>query len=104
MSDSAESDVLTDEAILQRFQRTKNQPTGSQTLGLRIVGVNQADRSVDVKPDLTIVWLLVRPELLSPPAAANISSLRAISPPEWPPLWRFVERVALSPRAPSCLG
>ena len=25
--------ALTDEAILQRFLRTKNQPTGSQTLG-----------------------------------------------------------------------
>ena len=40
---------LTDEAILQRFLRTKNQPTGSQTLGFRIVGVNQAERSVDVE-------------------------------------------------------
>ena len=49
MSDSAESDALTDAAILERFQRTKNQPTGSQTLGFRIVGVNQAARSVDVE-------------------------------------------------------
>ena len=39
---------LTDEAILARFQRTKNQPTGSQTLGFRIVAVSQADKSVEV--------------------------------------------------------
>ena len=39
---------LTDEAILARFHRTKNQPTGSQTLGFRIVSVSQADKSVEV--------------------------------------------------------
>ena len=39
---------LTAEAILARFQRTKNQPTGSQTLGFRIVAVSQADKSVEV--------------------------------------------------------
>jgi uncharacterized protein (TIGR00369 family) len=51
MSDvaSAEPLALTDEDILQRFQRTKNQPTGSQTLGFRLVGVSQADKSVDVE-------------------------------------------------------
>ena len=51
MSDaaSAEPETLTDEAILQRFQRTKNQPTGSQTLGFRLVGVSQADKSVEVE-------------------------------------------------------
>jgi uncharacterized protein (TIGR00369 family) len=42
------ADPLTDEAILDRFQRSKNQPTGSQTLGLRITAVNQAQKSVDV--------------------------------------------------------
>jgi uncharacterized protein (TIGR00369 family) len=51
MSDApaAEPDVLTDEAILARFQRTKNQPTGSQTLGFRLVSVNQAEKKVEVE-------------------------------------------------------
>ena len=51
MSDvvSPEPETLTDEAILARFQRTKNQPTGSQTLGFRIVGVSQATQSVEVE-------------------------------------------------------
>jgi len=39
---------LTDEAILARFHRSKNQPTGSQTLGFRITAVNQAEKSVEV--------------------------------------------------------
>jgi uncharacterized protein (TIGR00369 family) len=38
----------TDEAILQRFLRTKNQPTGSQTLGYRMLSVNQAEKTVEV--------------------------------------------------------
>ena len=44
MSDApaAEPEALTDEAILARFLRTKNQPTGSQTLGFRMVSVSQA--------------------------------------------------------------
>jgi uncharacterized protein (TIGR00369 family) len=51
MSDTkdAEADGLTDEAILQRFLRTKNQPTGSQTLGFRMVAVSQADKRVEVE-------------------------------------------------------
>lgn len=51
MSDvaSAEPVALTDEEILQRFLRTKNQPTGSQTLGFRLTGVSQADKSVEVE-------------------------------------------------------
>ena len=51
MSDvvSPEPETLTDEAILARFQRTKNQPTGSKTLGFRIVGVSQATKSVEVE-------------------------------------------------------
>jgi uncharacterized protein (TIGR00369 family) len=48
MTDVAEPEALTDEAILARFQRTKNQPTGSQTLGFRIVSVSQANKSVEV--------------------------------------------------------
>ena len=54
----AEPEVLTDEAILARFQRSKNQPTGSQTQGFRIVAVSQADKSVEVefeaKPELLL--------------------------------------------------
>ena len=50
MSESAEAaPALTDEAILERFQRTKNQPTGSQTLGFRMVAVSQAEKSVEVE-------------------------------------------------------
>jgi uncharacterized protein (TIGR00369 family) len=45
----AEADGLTDEAILQRFLRTKNQPTGSQTLGFRMVAVSQAEKRVEVE-------------------------------------------------------
>ena len=57
---AAEPEVLTDEAILARFQRSKNQPTGSQTLGFRIVAVNQAEKSVEVEFD-------AKPELLLNP-------------------------------------
>jgi uncharacterized protein (TIGR00369 family) len=39
---------LSDDDILQRFLRTRNQPTGSQTLGFRMLSVNQATRSVEV--------------------------------------------------------
>jgi len=39
---------LTDEAILQRFLRTKNQPTGSQTLGFRMLSVSQEKMEVQV--------------------------------------------------------
>jgi uncharacterized protein (TIGR00369 family) len=46
--ESSDPDALTDEAILARFLRTKNQPTGSQTLGFRLVSVCQADKSVEV--------------------------------------------------------
>ncbi len=37
---------LTDDAILQRFLRTKNQPSGSRTLGFRMVSVSQETRTV----------------------------------------------------------
>jgi uncharacterized protein (TIGR00369 family) len=40
---------LTDDAILQRFLRTKNQPTGSQTLGFKLLAVSQAEKSVEVE-------------------------------------------------------
>jgi uncharacterized protein (TIGR00369 family) len=53
-----EEEGLTDEAILQRFLRTKNQPTGSQTLGFRMVTVSQAERSVEVEFDAKAELLL----------------------------------------------
>ncbi len=40
--------TLTDEAILERFRASKNQPTGSQTLGFELLVVRQADREVEV--------------------------------------------------------
>jgi uncharacterized protein (TIGR00369 family) len=49
LSTSAAPEPLTDEAILERFQRTRNQPTGSQTLGFRMVAVNQAEKTVEVE-------------------------------------------------------
>ena len=46
----------TDDEILQRFLRTKNQPTGSQTLGFKMVSVSQEKMEVEVafeaKPEL----------------------------------------------------
>jgi uncharacterized protein (TIGR00369 family) len=49
---------LTDEAILERFLRTKNQPTGSRTLGFRMVSVSQATKSVEVEFDARAELLL----------------------------------------------
>ncbi|MDD3837183.1 MAG: PaaI family thioesterase [Phenylobacterium sp.] len=46
---SQEREALTDEAILQRFLRTKNQPTGSQSLGFKMLSVNQAEKTVEVE-------------------------------------------------------
>ena len=53
MSDApaADPEALTDEAILARFLRTKNQPTGSQTLGVRM-------KSVEVEFDARAELLL----------------------------------------------
>jgi uncharacterized protein (TIGR00369 family) len=45
---AAETPALTDDDILQRFLRTKNQPTGSQTLGFRMVSVSQERMEVEV--------------------------------------------------------
>ncbi len=55
---SPETEPLTDEAILARFLRTKNQPTGSQTLGFRMVSVSQATMSVEVEFDAKAELLL----------------------------------------------
>ena len=55
---SPEPETLTDEAILQRILRTKNQPTGTQTLGFKMVSVNQATKSVEVEFDAKAELLL----------------------------------------------
>ncbi len=43
-----EAPLPTDEEILQRFLRSKNQPTGSRTLGFQILSVCQETKSVEV--------------------------------------------------------
>jgi uncharacterized protein (TIGR00369 family) len=48
VTDTAAEAVLTDDDILQRFLRTKNQPTGSQTLGFRMLSVSQDKMEVEV--------------------------------------------------------
>ena len=55
---STAPETLTDEAILARFQRTKNQPTGSQTLGFSIISVSQAEKKVEVAFDAKAELLL----------------------------------------------
>jgi len=50
--------ALTDDDILQRFLRTKNQPTGSRTLGFRLLSVSQESRSVEVAFDARAEVLL----------------------------------------------
>jgi uncharacterized protein (TIGR00369 family) len=55
---AAEPAALSDEDILARFLRTKNQPTGSQTLGFRMVAVSQAEKSVEVAFDARAELLL----------------------------------------------
>ena len=53
-----EPEALTDEAILARFLRTKNQPTGSQTSGFQMVAVSQAEKMVEVAFDAKAELLL----------------------------------------------
>jgi uncharacterized protein (TIGR00369 family) len=50
--------ALTDDDILQRFLRSKNQPTGSLTLGFRLLAVSQEARSVEVAFDARAELLL----------------------------------------------
>jgi uncharacterized protein (TIGR00369 family) len=57
---SEEAPALSDDDILQRFLRTKNQPTGSQTLGFRMLSVSQERMEVEVAFD-------ARAELLANP-------------------------------------
>jgi len=58
MSAAPAAEALTDEAILERFLSTKNQPTGSRTLGFRMVSVSQATKSVEVEFDAKAELLL----------------------------------------------
>lgn len=58
MTDAPAEEGLTDEAILARFLRTKNQPTGSQTLGFQMVSVSQAEKKVEVDFDAKAELLL----------------------------------------------
>jgi uncharacterized protein (TIGR00369 family) len=51
VTDAAAEAALTDDDILQRFLRTKNQPTGSQTLGFRMLSVSQEKMEVEVSFD-----------------------------------------------------
>jgi uncharacterized protein (TIGR00369 family) len=48
---SPEPQELTDQAILERFQRSKNAPPSSRTLGFRMVAVNQAEMRVEAAFD-----------------------------------------------------
>ncbi len=48
---SEEARSQTDEEILERFLRTKNQPASSQTLGFRMLSVNQATKTVEIAFD-----------------------------------------------------
>lgn len=48
----------TDEELLARFLGSKNQPTGSRTLGFRMVVVNQAQKTVEVAFDAKAELLL----------------------------------------------
>lgn len=48
---SDQTELISDEAILQRFQNSKSQPTGSRTLGFRMLSVSQAERRVEVAFD-----------------------------------------------------
>jgi uncharacterized protein (TIGR00369 family) len=51
---------VSDEDLLARFQRSKNQPASSRTLGFRVVSVDQASRTVEFAFD-------ARAELLANP-------------------------------------
>lgn len=43
----SDAPALTDAELLARFQNTKNQPKGSQTLGLRVIAVDQALKQIE---------------------------------------------------------
>ena len=66
-------------------------------------GMVKADSSVKVQPLLAVVCVRLRLEALAVPAT-EASRAWAVSPPEPPPSWRFTERAALPPRAPSRLS
>ncbi len=51
---------LTDEAVLERFARTKTRAASTETLGFRLTGVNQAERTVEAE-------FTARPEVMANP-------------------------------------
>jgi len=55
---------------------------------------------LDLKPLLAAV-ALIKLELETPVASSEHSSLRVFPSPDAPPSWRFIERAALPPRAPT---
>ena len=67
-------------------------------------GYVKHDGSVEVKSPPTVFWWIVQAEFLTPLPVIRVSLPRAIPPPELPPSWRFSERAALMPRAPSSLS
>ncbi len=67
-------------------------------------GLVKSGQSAKVQPVPVTLCLLVLFATPAPPTPAGAFLLRALSPPELPPAWRFAERVALPPRAPSRLG
>jgi uncharacterized protein (TIGR00369 family) len=50
-SNEEPSNALTDAAILERFQRSTRQPSGSRTLGFQLISVCQDERRVEVAFD-----------------------------------------------------
>jgi uncharacterized protein (TIGR00369 family) len=54
---SSEPQDLTDQAILDRFDRSKTAPPSSRTLGFRLVAVSQAEMRVEAMFDAKAEWL-----------------------------------------------
>jgi len=66
-------------------------------------GYSKPDTCIDVTPVLCLLSLAIL-EFQIPEAPLDATYLGTSPPPEILPLWRFVERVALSPRAPSLVS
>jgi len=54
---SAEPQEITDQAILDRFLRSKNQPASTRTLGFRMVAVSQTEMKVEAAFDAKAEYL-----------------------------------------------
>jgi uncharacterized protein (TIGR00369 family) len=57
MSEAAEKQPPSDEELLARFQRSRNRPRSSETLGFEMLSLNQGEGRVEIafegKPDFT---------------------------------------------------